>query len=66
MIADECTMDRGRIEYARLLISTTSLDVLNQTKVLLVYGQKYSIKIVEEWGCNLGEDAFLTEEFSDQ
>jgi hypothetical protein len=24
-------------------------------------GRKYVIKLVEEWGCNLGEDAFMTE-----
>lgn len=62
--ADDCTLDRGRIDYARILISTASLEVLNTTTTVLVDGCKFFIKIVEEWGCNLGEDAFLTEELS--
>jgi len=64
--ADESTLDRGRMDYVRILLSTSSLVVLNKNMDLLVDGQKYSIKLVEEWGCNLGEDAFLTEEVSDQ
>jgi len=63
--ADECTMDRGIIDFARILISTTSLEVMNNTTVLMVDGWKYTIKLVEEWGCNLGEDTFLTEEVVD-
>jgi len=59
-------MKRGRIDYARIPLSTTSLEVLNKTIVLLVDGQTFSIKMVEEWGCHLGEDVFLTEEASDQ
>jgi hypothetical protein len=37
--ADDCTLDRGRIDYARILLSTTSLDVLNKNLVLLVDGE---------------------------
>jgi len=62
--ADECTVDKGRLDYARILISTSSLEVLNTTTELLVDGCKFTIKLVEEWGCCLGEDAFLTEEGS--
>jgi hypothetical protein len=64
--ADECSVDRGKIDYARILLSTTSLEVLNRTVALQIDGQKYSIKLVEEWGCNLGEDVFLTEGVLDQ
>jgi hypothetical protein len=60
--ADECTLDRGRIDFARILISTYSLEVLNKMMVLMVDGCNYNNKLVEKWGCNLGEDAFLTEE----
>lgn len=60
--ADECTVDRGRIDFARILITTSSLEVLNMTTVVLVDGCQYTIKLLEEWGCNLAEDAFLTEE----
>jgi hypothetical protein len=59
--ADDCTLDRGRIDYARVLITTTSLEVLNLSTDVLVDGSTFSIKLVEEWGCNLGEDAFLSE-----
>jgi len=60
--ADDCTVDRGRIDYARILISTPSVEVLNKSMVMLIDGSQCSIKLVEEWGCHLGEDAFLTEE----
>ena len=58
-------MDHERINYARILVSTTSVEVLNKSVAILVDGKKYDIKLVEEWGCNLGEDAFLTEEVSE-
>jgi len=57
-------MDKGRLDFAQVLISTTSLDILNTSFVILVDGCKVTIKLVEEWGCNLGEDAFLIEEGS--
>lgn len=62
---DECTSDRGRLDFARVLISTSSVDVLNLTTELLIDGHVYAIKLVEEWGCCLGEDAFLTEDVTD-
>jgi len=60
--SDECTVDKARLDFARILISTTFLEVVNVTSEFLVDDCKYSIKLVEEWGCNLGEDAFMTEE----
>jgi hypothetical protein len=59
--ADECTVDKARLDFARVLISTPQLEILNTTSDVLIDGSLYSIKMVEEWGCNLGEDAFLTE-----
>ena len=38
---------------------------MNTTTAVLVDGCKFTIKVVEEWGCNLGEDAFLAEEVID-
>ena len=35
---DECTSDRGRIDFARILISTTSLEILNKTSDVLIDG----------------------------
>jgi len=48
---DDCTLDRGRIDYACVLITSTSLEVLNLTTNVLVDGSMFSIKLVEEWGC---------------
>ena len=63
--ADECTVDKARIDFARILISTSSLEIVNKSLNIIVDGSMYSIKLVEEWGCNLGEDTFLTEVESD-
>ena len=32
------------------------------TSEVLIDGRKYLLKLVEEWGCNLGEDAFMSED----
>jgi len=44
------------------LISTSSLEVVNVIEQLIVDGVLVDIKIVEEWGFTLGEDACLVEE----
>jgi len=59
--ADECTVDKARLDFARILVSTTQLDIVNTTSEFSIDGCAYVIKLMEEWGCNLGEDAFLTE-----
>jgi len=46
--ANECTLDKGRLDYACILISTKSLEVLNSTFVLLIDGCQYVVKLVEE------------------
>ena len=38
------------------------MEVINSSSEIAIYGIKHVIKLVEEWGCNLGEDAFLSEE----
>jgi len=58
---DECTTDKARLDFARVLITTTRLEIVNTTSELFIDGNKYMLKTVEEWGCNLGEDAFLAE-----
>jgi hypothetical protein len=55
-------MDRARLDYALVLISTTLLEVINVSSTMLIDGRKYMLKLVEEWGCNLGEDAFLSKD----
>lgn len=60
--ADDCTVDKARLDFARVLVSTTSLEVVNLLSEVVIDGRVHSVKLVEEWGCNLGEDAFLSEE----
>ena len=62
---DECTVDKARFDYARILISTPTIEILNTSQVLLIDGAKFTIKMVEEWGYFLGEDAFLSKEVDD-
>jgi len=59
---DKCSLNRERFDYARVLIATSSLDVLNGTEQLLVDGSLVEIKVVEEWGFNLGDDVCLFDE----
>jgi hypothetical protein len=60
--ADMCTLNKERCDYARVLISTSSLDVINASEQIIVDGVLVDIKIVEEWGFCLGDDACLYEE----
>jgi len=60
--ADSMSVNKGRLDYARVLVSTSSLDVVSVTKQILVDGVLRDIKIIEEWGFNLGEDACLFED----
>lgn len=59
--ADDCTVDKARIDFARVLLSTPLLEIVNTSFDFIIDGSLFGIKVVEEWGCNLGEDAFLTE-----
>jgi len=59
---DSCSLSRERFDYARVLIATSSLDVVNVTENILIDGESVEIKIVEEWGFNMGEDVCLYEE----
>ena len=54
-------MDKARLDFARILISTTHLEIVNTTSEFSIDCCVYIIKLVEEWRCNLGENAFLTE-----
>jgi len=62
---DECTEDKAQLDFPRVLITTTQLEIVNTTSEFFIDGNKYILKMVEEWGCNLGEDAFLTEDDSE-
>ena len=56
---DSCSVDRDMFDYARILIATPSLEVINCVKKLVVDGEVVEIKILEEWGFNMGEDVCL-------
>ena len=62
---DECTKDRAHHDFARILISTPQLEIVNSSLEFFIDGCSYVIKLVEEWGCSLGVDSFLTEEVSE-
>ncbi|GAU32086.1 hypothetical protein TSUD_53540 [Trifolium subterraneum] len=59
---DECTLERDMFDYARVLVATSSVEVHNFTANILVDEVLAEIKLLEEWGYNLGEDACLAEE----
>lgn len=58
---DECTVDKARFDFACILVSTPNIEIVNQSVEFIIAGNRFCIKLVEEWGCNLGEDAFMTE-----
>jgi len=57
--ADTCSLNRERFDYARVLVATSTLDVVNVSDQILVDGVLVEIKIIEEWGFNVGKDACL-------
>ena len=61
LYVDECTTDKARVDFTCILIATLNIEIVNKTSKFVVDGAVYAIKIVEEWGCNLGEDAFMSE-----
>ena len=45
---DSCSFNRERFDYTRVLIPTTSLDVVNTSDQILVDGVMVEIKIIKE------------------
>jgi len=60
--SDNCSLARKRFDYARVLVSTSSFEVINVSEHIVIDGVLMEIKIIEEWGFNMGEDACLFEE----
>jgi hypothetical protein len=60
--ADDCSADKDRLDFARVLIATSELDIVTRIERVLVDGVQVEIKIVEEWGYAMGEDTCLFEE----
>lgn len=59
---DDITMDRDRFDYARILLSTFSLDIIKTEAQIMVDGVLFNLHIIEEWGFSMGEDACLFDE----
>jgi hypothetical protein len=58
----DISLERDKFDYARVLIVTSSLEVLNRTIFLLVDDTLMEIKVIKESGFNIGEDTCLYEE----
>jgi len=56
---DSNTKNKPRFNYARLLIMTPCLEVINYFEYILIDDELYCIKMVDELVSNLGVDAFL-------
>ena len=63
---DDFTIDKVCIDYARVLISTSTLDIINTGAKVMVDGALFDFKIVEEWGFSLGKDACLGDDEESQ
>jgi hypothetical protein len=59
---DDFKLEKERFDYARVLLSTASLEVINVDATIMVDDVLFDFKIIEEWGFKLGEDACLDDE----
>lgn len=60
------SLERGRCDYASVLLSTPSLDIVSRVERLSIDGQLVDIKIIKEWGYNIGEDVCIFDDGEDQ
>lgn len=63
--ADEFTFEKQRLDYARVLVATSTLEVINSMSKIVVDEAIIELKIIEEWGFSLGEDACLDMEVNE-
>jgi hypothetical protein len=59
---DDCSLEKDRFDYARVLVATSSLEVINVSDKILVDNSLVEVKVLEEWGFNIREHACLFEE----
>jgi hypothetical protein len=59
---DDITVDRDRFDYARVLLSTTSLNIIHIGAQVMIDGVLFEFQVIEEWDFSLGEDACLLDE----
>jgi len=60
--SDGASIDKERLDFARVLLSTFSVEIINVVDNILVGDTLVELKIIEEWGFNLGEDVCQFEE----
>ncbi|KAK2395708.1 heterogeneous nuclear ribonucleoprotein A0 [Trifolium repens] len=60
--SDNYTAAKDRLDFARVLITTTAMAVIKKVENLMVDGSLVVVQIVEEWGYELGDDACLLED----
>jgi hypothetical protein len=58
---DECSVNKVRLDYARLVITTSSFKEINVVEDFYIDGTKFSIRLVEDLEFGLAEDACLVE-----
>jgi hypothetical protein len=57
--ADNYTLDKDRLDFARVLIATSSLEVVKRVERLMVDDTIVEVQVIEEWGYDMGDDACL-------
>ena len=55
---DKNTTAKTRLDFARVLVSTSDLEFVNKTTNCVIDGRTYTIKLVEEWGASSGRTIF--------
>jgi hypothetical protein len=58
---DECTVNKVRLDYARLFLTTSQFSEINGVQKLYVDGVPFSVRLVEDLEFGLAEDACLVE-----
>jgi len=56
---------KERFDYARVLIATSSYEIINCSESPLIDGELVKVKILEEWGFDIGDDTCLYEDAAD-
>jgi hypothetical protein len=57
--ADNYTKEKDMLDFARVLIATSSLEVIKRVERLLVDDTVVDVQVVEEWGYDMGDDACI-------
>jgi hypothetical protein len=57
--ADNYTTEKDRLDFARVLSATSSLEVIKRVERLLVDDTVVEVQVVEEWGYDMGDDACI-------